>query len=73
MWLCRVGLQQPTVEVRYHNVSVETSAVVGDRRIPTLVRTVTSRLEVRLPLRGGGGCLFSVGAAVESDSKGTRW
>ncbi|GAB4820274.1 hypothetical protein N2152v2_007320 [Parachlorella kessleri] len=41
----RVGLPQPTVEVRYHNVSVETSAVVGDRRIPTLVRTVTSKVE----------------------------
>lgn len=44
--LRRVGIQHPTIEVRYKGVSVETSAVIGDRRIPTLVRTVSSRVEV---------------------------
>ena len=48
-WECRVGLQQPTVTVRYRGLSVLARTVVGDRSLPTLKKTAKQHAEV-----GGG-------------------
>jgi hypothetical protein len=44
----RVGIQLPTIEVRYENVCVEAECYVGDRALPTLVNAARNALEVTL-------------------------
>lgn len=44
--LCRVGLQPPTVTVRYQHLRVLSRMTVGDRSLPTLKKTVKRRAEV---------------------------
>lgn len=34
--MCRVGIQVPTIEIRYENLTVDAKCVVGDRALPTL-------------------------------------
>ena len=43
---CRVGLAPPSIEVRFEDLCVETSASVGDKQIPTVMRTIKSSLKV---------------------------
>lgn len=42
-----MGLQPPTVTVRYQHLSVLSRMTVGDRSLPTLKKTVKRRAEVR--------------------------
>lgn len=44
--LCRVGLEVPRVEVRFHNLSVSTEIHIGSRALPTLVNYVHDIAEV---------------------------
>jgi len=46
----RVGIQLPTIEVRYENVCVEAECYVGDRALPTLVNAARNALEVTHPI-----------------------
>jgi hypothetical protein len=46
----RVGIQLPTIEVRYENVCVEAESYVGDRALPTLVNAARNALEVTHPI-----------------------
>jgi ABC-type multidrug transport system fused ATPase/permease subunit len=41
----KVGIQLPTIEVRYENVCVEAECYVGDRALPTLVNAARNALE----------------------------
>ncbi|CAO2203983.1 unnamed protein product [Urochloa humidicola] len=41
----RVGIDYPTIEVRYENLEVEAMVHVGDRGLPTLVNSVTNTIE----------------------------
>ncbi|PSC69376.1 ATP-binding cassette transporter isoform B [Micractinium conductrix] len=50
--LARVGMASPSIEVRYEDLSVSTTALVGDKQIPTVVRSVKG---VFKSLAGGGG------------------
>jgi hypothetical protein len=34
--LCRVGIELPTVEVRYENLEIDADCFVGGRALPTL-------------------------------------
>lgn len=42
----RVGIELPTIEVRYENLSVEAEAYVGSRGLPTILHTYANVLEV---------------------------
>jgi hypothetical protein len=44
----RVGIDYPTIEVRYESLHVEAQVHVGDRGLPTLVNSVTNTVEVQL-------------------------
>ncbi|XP_062194077.1 ABC transporter G family member 53 isoform X2 [Phragmites australis] len=41
----RVGIQLPTIEVRYENLNVEAEAYVGSRGLPTILNTYANVLE----------------------------
>ncbi|KAG8056459.1 hypothetical protein GUJ93_ZPchr0002g23355 [Zizania palustris] len=41
----RVGVQLPTIEVRYENLNVEAEAYVGSRGLPTILNTYANVLE----------------------------
>ncbi|VAH42773.1 unnamed protein product [Triticum turgidum subsp. durum] len=43
--LDRVGIQLPTIEVRYENLNVEAQAHVGSRGLPTILNTCANVLE----------------------------
>jgi hypothetical protein len=43
----RVGIDYPTIEVRYESLQVEADVHVGDRGLPTLLNSVTNTVEVR--------------------------
>ncbi|VAH26983.1 unnamed protein product [Triticum turgidum subsp. durum] len=43
--LDRVGIQLPTIEVRYENLNVEAQAHVGSRGLPTILNTYANLLE----------------------------
>lgn len=45
----RVGLDFPTIEVRYEHLNIEALAHVGNRGLPTFLNTITNYLEVVLP------------------------
>lgn len=51
---CRAGVPTPTVTIRYKNLSVRTSALIGDKDLPTLPHAVQhalfSFLEAKRPL-----------------------
>ncbi len=34
--LCRVGIELPTIEVRYENLDIDADCFVGGRALPTL-------------------------------------
>ncbi|TVU03324.1 hypothetical protein EJB05_51147, partial [Eragrostis curvula] len=41
----RVGIDYPTIEVRYENLQVDAEVHVGDRGLPTLINSVTNTIE----------------------------
>ncbi|CAD6230889.1 unnamed protein product [Miscanthus lutarioriparius] len=41
----RVGIDYPTIEVRYENLHVQAQVHVGDRGLPTLINSVTNTIE----------------------------
>jgi hypothetical protein len=43
----RVGIDYPTIEVRFENLEVEADVHVGNRGLPTLLNSVTNTVEVR--------------------------
>lgn len=43
----RVGIELPTVEVRYENLSVRANCYVGNRGLPTLWNVFRNIIEVR--------------------------
>lgn len=44
--MCRVGIQVPTIEIRYEEVTVDAKCVVGDRALPTLKNVTINALVV---------------------------
>ena len=44
---CRAGVQVPTVEVRFDNISVNTSVYVGSRALPSVINSYRNIMEVR--------------------------
>ncbi|KAJ4832176.1 hypothetical protein Tsubulata_008993 [Turnera subulata] len=48
----RVGVEIPTIEVRYQNLSVEGDAYVGTRALPTLLNSTLNGLEAILGMIG---------------------
>jgi ABC-transporter N-terminal len=42
----RVGIQLPTIEVRYENLSVDAEVHVGNRGLPTVLNSAMNTLEV---------------------------
>jgi len=47
----RVGLDIPTIEVRYQNLKVDAEAFVGSRALPSFINAVTNVVEVRIDIR----------------------
>lgn len=43
---CRVGLELPTIEVRFEDINVEAQVYVGSRALPTLLNFFVNVLEV---------------------------
>jgi hypothetical protein len=43
----RVGLDIPTIEVRYEHLNIEAEAFVGSRALPTFINSATNVIEVR--------------------------
>lgn len=46
LWENRVGIQIPSIEVRFENLSVEGDAYLGTRALPTLLNTTLNAMEV---------------------------
>jgi hypothetical protein len=44
--VCRVGLDFPTIEVRFEHLNVEAEACVGSRALPTILNFSINLLEV---------------------------
>lgn len=42
----RVGIDLPTIEVRYEHLNIEAKAYVGSRALPTLVNWTANIIEV---------------------------
>jgi hypothetical protein len=42
----RVGIEIPTIEVRYEHLNIEAYAYVGGRALPTLLNSITNQVEV---------------------------
>lgn len=51
---CSVGLAPPSIEVRYKDLCVETTASVGSKQIPTVARTLSQSFKARERGAGGG-------------------
>jgi len=76
-WCClmyRVGIELPTVEVRYQNLKVDAQCYVGNRALPTLWNATRNILEVRglilfifIAYTKFGRCYFPVHSYVEWD------
>lgn len=49
--ICRVGIDLPTIEVRYENLNIEADAYVGSRGLPTFINFMTNYLEVLKKIR----------------------
>uniref|UniRef100_A0A8R7PSS8 Pleiotropic ABC efflux transporter N-terminal domain-containing protein n=1 Tax=Triticum urartu TaxID=4572 RepID=A0A8R7PSS8_TRIUA len=45
----RVGIDYPTIEVRFEKLEIEAEVRVGNRGLPTLINSVTNTLEVKPP------------------------
>lgn len=45
-WSCRIGIELPTVEVRFDNLSVKAKCHVGSRGLPTLWNSFLNIIEV---------------------------
>jgi hypothetical protein len=43
---CRVGLELPTIEVRFKDINVEAQVYVGSRALPTLLNFFVNVIEV---------------------------
>jgi hypothetical protein len=43
---CRVGIELPTIEVRYEQLTVEADVIVAGRALPTLWNAATNFLQV---------------------------
>lgn len=48
IYFFRVGINIPTIEVRYEHLNVEAETYVGSRALPTFVNFVTNMVEVYL-------------------------
>ena len=53
---CRVGVDFPTVEVRFDNINIEAGVYVGNRALPTLINYSRNVVDVS---EGQGGVLRS--------------
>lgn len=49
---CRVGIQLPTVEVRFEHLTIEADCYIGSRALPTLLNTAQNIAESALSLVG---------------------
>lgn len=48
--VCSVGIELPTVEVRFENIHIETSLYTDtERNLPTILNSYRAGLEVSLP------------------------
>jgi hypothetical protein len=45
--LCRVGIELPTIEVRYENLEIDADCFVGGRALPTLSNSFLNIMGVR--------------------------
>ena len=43
---CRVGIEIPTIEVRFEHLSVDGDAYIGTRALPTLLNSTMNVIEV---------------------------
>ena len=44
--VCRVGVDFPTVEVRFDNINIEAGVYVGNRALPTLINYTRNVVDV---------------------------
>ena len=44
----RVGIEQPSVEVRFENLRVQAQVYVGNRAVPTVINSYRNFVEVRV-------------------------
>ena len=42
---CRVGIDMPTIEVRFEHLSAEADVRVGSSGLPTVLNSITNKLE----------------------------
>ena len=47
---CRVGIELPTIEVRYEQLTVEADVIAAGRALPTLWNAATNFLQVNYQL-----------------------
>jgi hypothetical protein len=47
----RVGLDIPTIEVRYQNLKIDAEAFVGSRALPSFINAATNVVEVGIDIR----------------------
>jgi len=46
---CRVGIDMPTIEVRFQNLEAEAEVRVGSSGLPTVLNSIVNTVEVRAP------------------------
>lgn len=59
----RVGIDHPTIEVRFENLNIDAEAYVGNRGIPTFTNYFSNKIMV---------CAFSVGPALDASWNGLK-
>ena len=71
----RVGIEQPSVEVRFEDLKVEAKVYVGNRAVPTVINSYRNFVEVgsRSPACRAAACLIVVfgwpGSCPEAKSR----
>jgi len=47
MFSCSVGIDNPTIEVRFEHLNIDAEAYVGNRGIPTFINFFVNKFTVR--------------------------
>jgi hypothetical protein len=65
---CRVGIDMPTIEVRFQNLEAEAEVRVGSSGLPTVLNSIVNAVEVRVPFGSSCAVVFSLACSRDSES-----
>jgi len=58
---CRVGIDNPTIEVRFEHLNIDAEAYVGNRGIPTMTNFFSNKIMVCISSAAAPSCFLAMG------------